>query len=143
MADELKKTYRALLIPAIGALLLACLAKELELLSFPSSISATFIAPGVFVLSVILAIASPILLRTLFAHRMRNRTIVPQPTLIRFERQLIGVALIAPYLIVPAYLLDFPDFYFLGTVLMALYAAYYFYPSEKRLRFEKRIFRVK
>jgi len=42
-----------------------------------------------------------------------------------------------------AYLLEFPRFYLAGTVLMALYAVYYYYPSKKRIQFERKIFRVK
>ncbi len=143
MADELKKTYLALLVPAIVALLLACGVRWMGLIPHYPDLPLGFVAPTVFVLAVVLAVAAPIFIRSLFAHRMRNHKAVPQPAWMQFERRLIVVSLMAPYLVAPAVLLDFPDFYFVGVVLMALYAAYYFYPSQKRIRFERRIFRVK
>ncbi|MFO7785122.1 MAG: hypothetical protein ACQET7_08165 [Thermodesulfobacteriota bacterium] len=142
MANKLKKTYFALLIPSILALVSAYAARRIGLISLNENIALTFIAPCVFVLSVILALALPIFFRSLFAHTMRHQKTVPKTILIKFERRLILISLITPYLILPAYLLDFPDFYFMGTALMALYAVYYFYPSAKRIQFEKRLFRV-
>lgn len=143
MADALKKTYLSLLLPAVVTLLLAYGARGTGLIPAYSNISVNFIAPCFFVLSVALAVAAPILLRSVFAHRVRNQQTVAELAFVRFEKRLIGVALISPYLLLPAYLLNFPDFYFIGMVLSALYAAYYFYPSKRRIQFEKRIFRVK
>jgi hypothetical protein len=51
--------------------------------------------------------------------------------------------MITPYLALPACLFELPKFHFTGTVLMALYAAYYYYPSKKRVDFDRRIFRVR
>ena len=143
MGDALKKTYLSLLLPAVVTLLLAYGARGTGLIPAHSNISVSFIAPCFFVLSVALAVAAPILLRSVFAHRVRNQQTVAEPAFVRFEKRLIGVALISPYLLLPAYLLNFPDFYFIGMALSALYAAYYFYPSKRRIQFEKRIFRVK
>lgn len=142
MAEKLKRTYLALLIPAIFGLLSAFGARRMGLIPLNQYISISFIAPFVFVLSVTFALALPIFIRSLFAHTMRHRESVPETVLIKFERRLIFVPLLTPYLILPAYLLDFPDFYFIGTALMALYSVYYFYPSTKRIQFERRIFRV-
>ncbi|MFO7737115.1 MAG: hypothetical protein R6V46_01450 [Desulfatiglandaceae bacterium] len=143
MAKKLKKTYLALLLPAIFSLLSAYGARRIGIIPLNQNISLTVIAPCVFVLAVVFALALPIFFRSLFAHTMRRRKSVPETVLIKFERRLMFVPLLTPYLILPAYLLDFPDFYFMGTALMAIYAVYYFYPSTKRIQFERRIFRVK
>jgi len=100
-------------------------------------------APLVFVLSVIFAIAFPILFRVIFAHKLRFKKGISKNDLILFERKCIYIALVAPYLAFIAYLFGSERFFLVGTFLMALYAAYYFYPSKKRIEFEKRIFRVK
>ena len=143
MAQELKRIYFALLIPAILALFLVYGAKEIGLIPSNKKISLTLIAPCVFVLSVVCAVALPIFIRSLFAHSMRNERAVPEAALNRFERKLMIVSLLTPYFIIPAYLLEFPYFYFTAIVLTALYAVYYFYPSKKRIQFERRLFRVK
>ena len=100
-------------------------------------------APLVFILSVVFAIAWPIFFRTLFAHKIRQKKRISEVDLIKFERSFLYIALVTPYLTLIAYLLEFPRFYLVGTVLMALYAVYYYYPSKKRIQFERRIFRVK
>ena len=103
----------------------------------------SIIAPVVFVLSVLCGIAAPIFLRSLFAHRMSHEKNTAESKFIKFEQNLIRMALVTPYLGLFAYLFDFKKFYFTATFLVTLYAVYYFYPSHKRIEFEKRIFRVK
>ena len=143
MIAELRKTYFTLLVPAILGLVFIYLAKTLELFSIIQVEFLKFLAPFIFVASVAFAVALPIFFRTLFAHRRRDEKSVSELDLIKFERTLIYISLVTPYLILPAYLFEIPGLYFGGTVLMALYAVYYYYPSERRVRFEKRIFRVK
>jgi hypothetical protein len=142
MVGELKKIYFTLLVPAVLGLVLIYLAKTLELFSITKTDYLKFVAPLIFVASVAFAVALPIFFRTLFAHKLRDEKSVSQVDLIKFERKLIHIALVTPYLILPAYILEIPSFYFGGTILMALYAGYYYYPSEKRVQFEKRVFRV-
>lgn len=142
MVGELKKTYFALLLPAVLGIVLIYLAKTFELFSSPKTDILKSVSPLIFVASVAFAVALPIFFRTLFAHKRRNEKSVPQADLIRFERNLLYIALVAPYLILPAYILEIPSFYFGGTILMALYAVYYYYPSEKRIQFERRVFRA-
>ncbi len=56
------------------------------------------IAPAIFILAAVFAIAGPILYRSLFAHRQRKLVKVPQVVMYKFERNLTGMALVAPYL---------------------------------------------
>ncbi|MEA2038532.1 MAG: hypothetical protein U9N82_01715 [Thermodesulfobacteriota bacterium] len=143
MANDLKKTYFALSIPAFLGLILVYLLKTLDCFPAGQIESLKYIAPLTFVLSVVFAIALPIFFRTLFVHRIRHQKSTSEAELIKFERNFLYIALVAPYLMLIAYLLEFPRFYLAGTVLMALYAIYYYYPSKKRIQFERRIFRVK
>ncbi len=142
MAAELRKTYIALLAPAVVGLVLVYLAKSFKILSPPQISYLNLIAALTFTLAVVFAVALPIFFRTLFAHKIRHRSSLSQEELIKFERCLIYVSLATPYLTLISYLLEFPKFYFAGTVLMALYAVYFYYPSERRIQFEKRIFRA-
>jgi len=143
MADELRRTYFILLIPAIVGFIAISAAKKFNLLEFGHITFLELLAPLVFILSVVFAIAWPIFFRTLFAHKIRHQKSISEADLIKFERNFLYIALVTPYLMLTAYLLEFPRFYLTGTVLMALYAVYYYYPSKKRIQFERRIFRVK
>ena len=145
MTQELKRSYFSLLIPAVLAIALLAGIKALDLFpqipTYPSG-PLGFLAPLVFVLAVCFAVGLPVFFRALFAHRMRAQSAVAESDWLRFERTLIRISLVTPYLVLPATLFEFPRFYLAGTTLTALYAVYYFYPSGKRVQFERRMFRV-
>lgn len=145
MTKALKRSYFSLLIPAVLALALLAGVESFDLLphipTYPSG-PLGFLAPFVFVLAVFFAVGLPVFFRALFAHRMREQNTVAESDWLTFERTLIRISLVTPYLILPAYLFEFPRFYLAGTALTALYAVYYFYPSRRRIRFERRMFRV-
>ena len=142
MADKIKKTYVTLLIPSLVGFFLIFFFKTNNFVPFDKLTFPEVFAPLVFILSVVFAVALPIFLRALFAHKMRYHHRVSEKDFIQFERSLIQVALVAPYLALIAYMFDFPRFYYIGTILTTLYATYYFYPSKRRIRFEQRLFRV-
>ena len=143
MMPELKKTYLRMLLPAAAGTMLICLAKLYELLPWKPLEFQARMAPIVFVLSAIAALAFPMLYRTLFAYRVRHlRTLSPQQ-LLKLERRLIVSALLTPYLTMLALLFELPRFHVAGTVLLTLYAVYFYYPSERRIRFDRQIFRVR
>ena len=143
MINELRRTYIVLLIPAIVGFIFLFVAKTYHLIHIGPFKFKEFLGPAVFIVSVILAIALPILFRTLFAHKVRHQKSVSETDLLKFERIFLYVALLTPYVTLTAYFFELPRFYCAGTVLMALYAVYYYYPSERRITFEKRIFRVR
>ncbi|MBW2004600.1 MAG: hypothetical protein JRI72_08290 [Deltaproteobacteria bacterium] len=143
MVDELRRTYIVLLIPAIVGFIFLFVAKTFHLIHIGPFKFQEFLGPLLFILSVIFAIALPILFRTLFAHKVQHQKSVSEPDLLRFERIFLYIALLTPYVTFIAYFFELPRFYCAGTVLMALYAVYYYYPSERRIKFEKRIFRVR
>ena len=142
MVVELRKTYFSLLVPVVVGLVLIYLAKTYKFLVLDHIAFLNIVAFLTFFLAVVFAIGLPVFIRSLFAHKMRDRTNVSRVELIKLERTLIIISMVTPYLTLIGYLLEFPRFYFAGIVLTALYAIYYFYPSEKRIQSEKRIFRV-
>lgn len=143
MASKLRRTYLTLLIPAIAGFMLLFAARAFDCVGSAPVADPKYLAPLVFVLSVVFAIALPLFLRTRFIQKVRHQKNVSEADLLRFERIFLCVALVTPYLTLIGYLLALPRFHLAGSVLMALYAVYYYYPSEKRIRFESRVFRVK
>lgn len=100
------------------------------------------VAPAIFILAAVFAIAGPIFYRSLFSHRHCHLVKVSLLVLYQFERNLIGMALVTPYLALVGYVLQLPSFHLAGTLLMALYAVYYYYPFEERIRFDGKLFRT-
>jgi len=142
MNNQLRNTYYAILIPAIIGFTVTGLLKMFKTFTVGPVRYIEFFAPAVFISSIVLAIALPVFFRTIFANKMRNERSVSLTDFIKFERSLLYVSLITPYVTLIAFLFDFPRFHVAGSFLMTIYAVYYYYPSKKRITFEKRIFRV-
>jgi hypothetical protein len=143
MTDELKRTYLTFLLPSILGFTLAGGAKTYDLIEIGSDNFIQIGGPLIFILCIALAIAFPIFYRALFAHKNRDVMSVSDQKFLKFERTLVNVVMITPYLALLSYLFELPRFYTGSAILIGLYAVYYFYPSKKRIAFERRIFRVK
>jgi hypothetical protein len=142
MSRQLKKVYFTLLLPLILGFILAGWAKSFNLIVISSADLIKIIGPSIFFLSFVLAIAFPLFFRTLFAQKGRHRISISEAELLKFERTLIDVVMITPYLALLSYFFELPRFYTASATLIGLYAVYYFYPSKKRIAFEKRVFRA-
>jgi hypothetical protein len=143
MTGHLKKTYFKLLVPVVVGFICVYLLKIYDV-DLPSKfLNTRFFSASVLIISAVFSVAGPVFLRTIFAYRTKGKDYTPLENFIRFEKNLIRLALIAPYCAVIAYLFDLPYFYMAGTFLISLYAVYYFYPSKRRIKFEEGIFRVK
>ena len=139
---NLKKQYWGMLLPAAILFLALEPARQFNLIT-----PGQFVIPGilqsvVFVLSAVTAIAGPLFCRSLFAHAMRKKKQVPAQAFLLFQRQILWISQITPYLAFIAVFCDFPKFYAAAMVLMALYAIYYYFPSQQRIEFDEKIFRV-
>jgi len=143
MDADLRRTYFLLLLPAVFGLLLTWGLQYFHIFEPAAFRPPLLLAPLLFVLCGVFALALPIFYRTLFANRMRSRQSTPEAEWFRFERNLIFIALVTPYITLAAQVLQLPRFHLAGTILMTLYALYYYYPSRKLLDFERRIFRVR
>jgi hypothetical protein len=143
MVEDLKRTYFILLIPAVLGFIVLFLSLKFNSINLNLYQVPKTLALIIFILSVVFAVALPIFYRTLFANKIRHQTATSEADWLKFERNSIRIALVTPYLTLAAHFLELPRFHLSGTILMALYAVYYFYPSKKRIAFERRIFRVK
>jgi hypothetical protein len=142
MTAELKRTYFIILIPSLLGFILAYGVKAYDLFRLDRGDNLNIFGPVILILCVTLAIALPIFYRTLFAHQKRDQKMVSEADFVKFERRLMVISLVTPYLALVAYILEFPKFNTTAAILMGLYAIYYFFPSKKRLALDRRIFRV-
>lgn len=142
MYKILKKQYVMLLAPAVACFMVWGLARAVNLVRPGQLAAPAALPPVLFVLSAITAIAGPLFLRTLFAHRLRSENRVPLPAFLSFQKWILRISQITPYFALVAVCCDFPRFHAAAMVLMALYAAYYYFPSRQRIDFDRKIFRV-
>lgn len=142
MQSKLRTFYIRILLPALVASAALLAARELDFFRPFALDSGRVVAQWVFIVAIVLAVAAPILLRTLFAHRMRFAKSTPSTEFFRLQKWLIGVTLLTTYLVPITCLLVVTRFYHAGVLLAAFYAGYYGYPSMQRIAFDQRIFRV-
>ena len=143
MTPDLKRTYFTLLLPAVAGFIAVFALQHFQLVSFNIPQIPHILYPIIFIASVCFAVALPIFYRTVFANKRRHQTRTAEEDWLRFERNLLYIAMATPYVALIAQVLRLPRFHLGGTIIMALYAVYYYYPSKRRLKFERRIFRVK
>mgnify|MGYP001816025099 FL=1 len=143
MTHDLKRTYFILLLPAVAGFVLIFALQHFHLVNFNISQIPPVLYPVIFIASVCFAVAFPIFYRTVFANKRRHQTHTAEEDWLKFERNLLYIALVTPYVCLIAQILKLPRFHLGGTIIMALYAVYYYYPSKKRIDYERRIFRVK
>jgi hypothetical protein len=143
MTTELRKSYFKMLLPAVAGFGLAYAARLGGFSGDGLEGVRPVLAPLLFVLCATFGLALPIWVRAHFGHRVRQQQSVSRDQFLHFQRRLMQVALVTPYLTLAGYWFALPKFYLSGAVLMTLYAVYYFYPSRRRLEFDQRIFRVR
>ena len=144
MEAQLRKNYKAMLVPAAAGFLAIIIIRSfaaLDMGAFESWRPVT--GPALFILSIIFAVALPLLMRTLFVHKHYREKGISENVLLKFERNIMLLALVAPYLALLAFVLEVPRFHLGGAILAGLYAVYYFYPSRKHIQYERRIFRAR
>ncbi len=140
---ELKQTYFFLIIPLLIILFMVFIARYSGILYQGEVESNRLISISVLILASLFSLGVPVFYRTLFVTKIKNRKSISTEEFLKFEKTLILIALISPYFVIAALLLNLPKFFSTAVVLIAIYAVYYYYPSEKRIKFEKRIFRIK
>ncbi len=96
-----------------------------------------------FIAAASAGIAGPVFIRTLFAYKVREQTFVPFEAFVKFQKRLIRVSMVTPYLALTAVVCELPKFHSAAIILMALYALYYHFPSAGRINFDRKIFKVK
>ncbi len=142
MIKELKKTYYLLIFPAVILTIIAYLLFYFKVwggVAFSPSRNFSIIF---FIVAITIGVALPIFLRVYFFSKLKTKHFTTQKEFIRYQKLIIKIAAITAYLAFIAAFLRMETFYFGGTVLAAIYAIYYHYPSEKKIKFDQKIFKV-
>lgn len=93
-------------------------------------------------LSGVFGLALPIFYRSYFISSLKNAKTVSIESFMNFEKNTIKIALIAPYFLILSIALHLSERTHILIFLFSLYALYYYYPSNKKIKFEMKIFRI-
>jgi hypothetical protein len=94
-------------------------------------------------LSGVMGIAVPIFYRSYFVYKVRDKKQVTADAFLSFERVLLTTALLSPYFLAIAVLMNMNQTALMLIALFSIYVAYYYFPSMKKVLFEMKIFRIK
>lgn len=139
----LKKTYFRQLFFSVFLVGMAFLLKYHFKLSSGAQLPTKTVSMIVIALAGIFGIALPVFYRSYFVYKIRDQKKINPDAFIRFERVLLSTALLTPYFLVVSLLINMSESANILIALFTLYAAYYYYPSGKKVRFEMKIFRIK
>jgi len=139
---ELLKQYWQMLIPALVLLLVAKWAIDYRIIIVKQFAGFRVFEVSVFVLAVGFSLAFPVLYRMLFINKIKDRKYLPASVFLQYQKNSLLLVMVSPYLAVISALFRFSSFYFFAVILFALYGCYYYFPSQKKIDFEKRMFRV-
>ncbi len=139
----LRKIYFWQLIPAVILLVIAYLLKYIFHLSDTSLVAGQTVTVVVTTVSGVVGIAFPIFYRSYFVYKIRDKKKISADTFFTFERTLLTLALLTPYFLLIAILMNMNQTALMLITLFSLYVAYYYFPSGKKVIFEMKMFRIK
>ena len=97
----------------------------------------------VTVLSGVIGIALPVFYRSYFVYKIKDQKKIAEDTFLNYERTQITLALLTPYFLIIAVLMTMNQTALILITLFSIYVLYYYFPSEKKVLFEMKIFRIK
>jgi len=143
MAETLRKTYFALISPAVLLSAILFVLQQLGLWEGSSALPSRFFMISLFVVSIATGVAIPIFFRALIFGKVKKKGFLTVREFFDFQKKNLFIISITPYFAFLAGYFRFDNFYFGGITLAAIYAMYYHYPSEKKIAFDKKVFMVK
>lgn len=139
----LRKIYFWQLLPAITLIAVAYLLKYYFKLSDTEPVPSLLVSVVITTLAGVVSVAAPIFYRSYFVYKNRDKKKILPDDFLGFERVLLTTALMSPYFLVISVLINMNETANMLITIFALYALYYYFPTEKKMRFEMRIFRIK
>ncbi len=143
MQKKLRKIYIALVSPAIIVSAIFYVLQLYGLWEGSNTLPSRFFMTAVFVAAITFGVAIPIFYRAAFFGKVKEKRYTTEEEFFSFQKRMLFIISVTPYLALVAAYSGFEAFYYGGTVIAALYAIYYHYPSERKINFDKKVFMVK
>ncbi len=143
ISATLKKVYYKQILIAATLILAAYLLNYFDITGFTLNISEKTVSIVIASLTGVFGVALPVFYRSYFVYDLKNQKEISNDLFLGFEKKILNIALTAPYFLVFSLLLNLPETTHILITLFSLYAAYYYFPSEKKVKFEMKMFRIK
>ncbi len=142
MNKEIRLYYFKLIIPAVLCCFVIFILEKMNIDVFLGEISQAGTVLLIFS-AAFFSILLPLWFRIFFIRKVQGQRTVSVEQFIGFEKTFILIAELSLYIVLIAYLFKVPRIQMLFIALFGFYAAYYYFPSRKRLHHEKNLFRIK
>jgi hypothetical protein len=138
---NLQKFYFIILLPAVTGYVFMSILEQSDMA--PDRWPIPPVGSGLLVFSAgFLAIVLPVWFKIIFVRRVKLRKKISIAEFVRYQKIILFYAELSLYIVLVAERFQVPRMPMLLIALCGFYAAYYFFPSKRRLEFEKRLFRV-
>ncbi len=142
-AKNLQRIYYWQLVPAAILLIMAYALTFIFHLADQNLSAGKTVTIIVTVLSGVIGIALPVFYRSYFVYKIKDQKKIAEDTFLNYERTQITLALLTPYFLIIAVLMTMNQTALILITLFSIYVLYYYFPSEKKVLFEMKIFRIK
>jgi hypothetical protein len=142
MQQEIQTHYVKLILPAGLCCVVLFILERLNIPVFLGEISKAGTIVFI-VLSALFSIVLPLWYRIFFIRKVKGQKRVSVEQFVKFEKTFLLIAELALYVVLIAYVFRTPKVQMVFIALFGFYAAYYYFPSQKRIHHEKKLFRVK
>lgn len=142
ISKNLKRLYFIQLIPAIILIGILYFFKDHLKWQGAMPVPGNTINDIMIAVAVAIGIAFPMFYRSYFVFKVRDKMEISTDIFIRFEKILMTFSLITPYFLILSVAINLKSMANVVITLLALYAAYYYFPSERKMQFEMKIFRI-
>jgi len=142
VSASLRKVYSTQLLIAVVLAGMAYLLNYFSLTAFTLNVSEKTVSVVLASFAGAFAIALPVFYRSYFIYGLKNKKQISNERFMNFEKKILNIALTAPYFLVFSLLMNLSENTNILITLFSLYAAYYYFPSDKKVKFEMKLFRI-
>ena len=135
---ELQIFFLKVSIPAVLIILIVELLKGKPLPGADNIILNTVL----LVWAALSALGAPLLYRLIFINKVKDEKHLSKTAYINFQKRTLILVLSTLYVFIIASLLGVPKIVYYSIFMLALYGAYFYYPSKRKTQFEMRLFRI-
>lgn len=142
MQKELQQIYLKMISPGVFLLfiLFGLYFFEYDTVYFSIGRIGSF---SILLASVLFSFIIPMWFRISFIQKMKHKKETPSELFLKFQKMYLQISSPSFYLMILGYIAGIEQKIMVIIILSALYALYFYYPSEKKIEREKKIFKVK
>ncbi len=142
VSASLRKVYSTQLLIAVVLAGITYLLNYFSITSFTLNVPEKTVSVVLASLAGVFGIALPVFYRSYFIYGLKNQKQISNERFMNFEKKILNIALTAPYFLVFSILMNLSENTHILITLFSLYAAYYYFPSDKKVTFEMKVFRI-